>query len=108
MAKAFKWLVILGFVFGLALAFSYLGARASVGKLIGSAQTGERTIRFLWGGAPTIPGRPRVWQFSFSRVADYENQRAVVYVSPTGAIVRTVPADLAEKLEAAVRAKDTP
>jgi len=108
MAKAFKWLVILGFLFGLAFAFSYLGARATVGKLTRNSETGKRTIRFLWGGARTIPGRPRVWQFTFSQMADYGNQRAVVYVSPTGAIVRTVPADLAARLEAAAKTKDTP
>ena len=107
MRKLFKYLVILCFVGGLAYAFSYLGARASVGKMVGSkAEVGERRIRFLWGGAASLPGNPRVWQFTFSRVADYGNQRAAVYVSPTGNIVRTVPADLAERLEAAAKARD--
>lgn len=108
MGKLFKWLVILGFSFGLAYAFSYLGARATVGKVTGKADTGKRTIQFMWGGAPTIPGRPRLWQFTFSQVPAIGNQRAIVYVSPTGRIVRTVPVDLAEKIEAAEKAKDNP
>lgn len=108
MGKLFKWLVILGFTFGLAYAFSYLGARATVGKLTGKADTGKRSIQFMWGGAASIPGRPRVWQFTFSQVAAYGNQRAVVFVSPTGRIVRMVPEDLPQRLEAAARAKETP
>lgn len=99
MRKLFKYLVILTFAGGLAFVFSYLGARATVGKMVGSkAEVGQRSIQFLWG--------PRVWQFTFSRVADYGNQRAVVYVSPSGKIVRTVPEDLEQRLLAGAKARD--
>lgn len=107
MRKLFKYLVILGFVGGLAFAFSYLGARATVGKMVGAkAEIGERRIRFLWSGAPSLPGSPRVWQFTFSKVAVYGNGRAMVYVSPTGRIIRTVPEDLERRLDAAAKARD--
>lgn len=106
-----KWLKR-GFLLALAASLiwgiSYLGARTTVGKLLGSPapSLGTRTIRFLWAGAETLPGRPRVWQFTFSKVAVLNGGRAVVYVSPTGKVLRTVPGDLENRIAAARKAKE--
>ncbi len=107
MGKLFKLLILLGFAGGLAYAFSYAGARASVGKMTGSrADVGERTMEFLWKGADSLPGHPRVWEVRFSRVAVNGNRRAIVYVSPGGEILRTYPRDLAQRFEAEQKARD--
>lgn len=109
MGKLFKLLVLLGFVGGLAYGFSYAGARAGVGKMLGSApEVGERTMRFQWNGADSLPGRPRVWEVTLSRVTVIGNRRAIVYVSPGGAILATYPKDLAWRLETAAKARDEP
>ena len=108
MRKFVKLLVLLAFAGGLAYGFSYLGARTTVGKMLGipAPAVGERTIQFLWSGAPNLPGHPRVWEFTFSRVAAIGNRRATVWVSPGGTIIATNPRDLAKALEAAAKAKD--
>ncbi|MSR07478.1 MAG: hypothetical protein EXR93_10495 [Gemmatimonadetes bacterium] len=110
MGKLFKLLVLLCFVGGLAYGFSYAGARTGIGKMLGSPkpEVGEREMAFLWEGADSLPGKPKVWEVTFSRVAAIGNRRAVVYVSPGGAIVATYPNDLASRLEAAAKAKDEP
>ena len=108
MGKLIKLLVLLGFVGALAYGFSYAGARANVGKMLGgpSPEMGDRSIRFLWGGAATLPGHPKVWEFTFSNVAAIGNRKATVWVSPGGDVVATAPKDLARRLEAAAKAKE--
>jgi len=101
--RAFVVALLGAFAYGL----SYVGARTTVGKLLGpKPSVGNRTIRFLWDGAETLPGKPRVWQFTFSRVAVLNGSRAIVYVSPTGKVLRTVPGDLETRLAAAAKARD--
>ena len=108
MRKLFKWAFLLALACGFLFGISYAGARTTVGKMLGSPTppVGNRTITFLWGGAQNLPGKPRVWRFTFSKVAAIGNGRATVYVSPTGKIVRVEPADLESRLTAAAKAKE--
>src|SRR5262245_20476153 len=107
MGKFIKYMALLGFSCALAYGFSYLGARTTVGKILGipAPEVGTRSMKFMWEGVPSLPGKPRVWQFSFSRVAAIGNQRATIWVSPTGKLVAMTPKDLATRLEAAAKAK---
>ena len=108
MGKFIKLLVLLGFAGALAYGFSYAGARTNVGKMLGSPtpEVGNRSIRFLWGGAAALPGHPRVWEFTFSKVAAIGNRKATIWVTPGGKVVVTDPKDLARRLEAAAKAKE--
>lgn len=108
MRKWFKRLFLLALAGGFLYGISYAGARTTVGKLLGSPApaVGNRTIRFLWGGAESLPDKPMAWQFTFSRVAVLNGGRAIVYVSPKGKVLRTVPSDLESRLAAARKAKE--
>jgi hypothetical protein len=97
------WLVIMlgiaGAVVGLV---SWIAAYSTVGRLLGAPppQMGKQKTRFLWQGMPRETGNPRAWQFSFGPTAIPGAPRVVIYVSPTGDLIRTDPADLAGRVKA--------
>jgi len=99
--KLFKLLllvVVLGLV---AYTVSYIGARATVGKLVGNEPPlSARTITFAYRGEPDLPGNPRVWVFQFGRTQLPGIRRATIYVSITGKIVSTRPQDLERRIDA--------
>lgn len=100
MGRLLKWLIILAGVGGLLLAASYMGARATVGKLLGShpPEMGQRTVR-LPARASNLRGEPIVWQFVYGPTAIPGAQRVRVWVSLTGDIVAIQPADLRARLD---------
>lgn len=107
MGKFLKRIAILAFAGGLLYGASYVGARAKVGTMLGetSRDMGERSIRFVWDGVQTLPGKPRAWEFTYSQARIYMSRPVMIYISPTGQILGTVPADLDRRLDA-VRAQD--
>ena len=102
MARLF-WLRIMIVVLGaLAVGGAWSAADTAGGKLLGTPppQMGTQTTTLLWQGAPDLPGNPRAWLFAFGPTRIPGAPRVQIYVSPTGDIIRTEPADLAARLQA--------
>ncbi len=107
MRKILKWLFLAAFVAGLGAAGSYAGARLNAGKLLGSKPplTG-RTVQFAFEGVPDLPGTPRAWIFTYpvSRLPGVRS--ATIYVSITGGIIATKPANLDQLIDVWERSQE--
>lgn len=108
MRRLIKWIIILAMIGGLAYGASYVGARAAAGKLLGPEPplTGRRAT-FAFKGVQEMAGTPRLWVFTYAHSELPGVTRAVIYISPTGNIVRTEPGNL-ESLVDAWRAAQEP
>ena len=108
MGKLIKLLILLVFLGGLVYAGSYAGARATLGKFVGSPppEMGERTARLAYGGIAELPAHPRAWEFRYSRVEVNGGQPAKVFVSLDGKILGTVPRDLGNRIDAWRKARE--
>lgn len=99
MARFFKslftlLLVCLGFA-----AYSYLGARFTAGRMLGNdSPLTDRTIVFAYKGAPQLPGKHRVWVFTYRRSRLPGVEWAQIFISFNGRLVATRPADLEQRL----------
>lgn len=102
MARLFWIIVMLGFVGAVAVGISWIGAYTAVGKLLGAPppEMGKQTTTLLWKGAPRLRGHPRAWHFAFGPTRIPGAERVQIYVSPTGQIILTDPADLETRIEA--------
>jgi hypothetical protein len=101
MRRAFNWLLLLLFVCALLVAVSYAGARATAGKVVGNTPPlSERTVTFAYKGVEDLPGKPRVWVIRYERTRLPGVRRALIYVSLTGKLIATRPADLDQRLVA--------
>src|ERR1051326_8755787 len=102
MGKFIKLLAFAAFIGGLLYAGSYVGARATVGKLWGSPppEFGVRTERLMYQGIPDLPRHPRGWEFHYSRVPVNGGRPVKIFVSLDGKILGTVPKDLESRVEA--------
>lgn len=101
MLKLIKWLCLIGFVSVLLAGGSYAVARFKVGQIVGPAPPlAGRTVAFAYRGVENLPGRPRLWvvTYTISRLPGIRN--VAIYVSPTGKLVATRPADLEARLAA--------
>ena len=83
-------------------AASYAGARATAGKLTGPNPLGlvSATTRFSFEGIPALRGKPRGWVVRYPVARGFGAGGAEIYVSPTGRLLGTRPADLAQRIEA--------
>ncbi|HEX2249315.1 MAG TPA: hypothetical protein VHH32_03155 [Gemmatimonadales bacterium] len=83
-------------------AASYAGARATAGKLTGPnpAGLGSATTRFAFEGIPALRGSPRGWIIRYPAARAFGPGGAAIYVSPTGRLLGTSPANLSQQLEA--------
>lgn len=81
---------------------SYAGARLTAGKLVGPNPTGLGPLetQFAYAGIPTLPTRPRAWVLAYPAARQFGRRGAEIYVSVTGRLLGTRPADLADRLEA--------
>jgi len=102
MARLFWIIVMLGFVGAVALGISWIGAYTAVGKLLGAPppQMGTQKTTIFWKGAPHLRGHPRAWRFAFGPTRIPGAQQVEIYVSPTGNIITTEPADMEKRIEA--------
>jgi len=101
MDRLFKGLLVVALIGGGFGVYSYLGARITAGKLVGSnPPMGDRTIEFAFDGVPELAGQPRAWVVTYtsSRLPGVRTVR--IYVSPTGTLLATRPADLDTRLDA--------
>lgn|SRR5574341_436066 len=101
MARFFKFLLVLALICVGFAAYSYLGARFTAGRMLGNEPplTG-RTIVFAYKGAPQLPGKQRVWIFTYNRSKLSGVDRAQIFISFNGRVVATRPADLDDRLAA--------
>jgi hypothetical protein len=108
MGRLFKLLIVAAFVGCLLYAGSYAGARATVGKLMGSPmpEMGTRTMEFNWQGVNDLPSQPRAWEFTYSKASVNGNRPAKVFVSPDGKVLGTVPKDLVQRVDAWRRSRE--
>ncbi len=108
MGRFVKWLFVLGLVLGALYLTSYVGARATVGKLLGpdAPNMGERTIQFAFKGTEDLPGSPRVWVFTYRPTAIPGAREVRIYVSPRGTLLETRPRDLGERLDEIQRSRE--
>lgn len=101
MGRFFKFLftiVVLCLVFA---AYSYLGARFTAGRMLGTeSPLSGRTIQFAYKGTPDLPGRPRVWVFTYTKSKLPGLTRAQIYITFNGNVVATRPRDLDLRLAA--------
>jgi hypothetical protein len=81
---------------------SYAGARFTAGRVLGpdSNRLGSPTARFAFTRIQVLRAKPRGWVLSYPSARQYGPQGATIYVSPTGALLGTRPADLARRVEA--------
>jgi hypothetical protein len=102
MARLFWIVVMLGFAAAVAAGISWIGAYTAVGKLLGAPppEMGKQTTTFLWEGMPHVPGHPRAWRFAFRPTKIPGAERVEIYVSPSGKVLATEPADLESRLQA--------
>jgi hypothetical protein len=87
---------------------SYAGARFTAGKLIGPNPQGlgASTTRFEFKGIPSLRAKPRGWVVAYPSAREFGSRGAEIYVSPTGRLLGTRPANLAQQLE--TRRRDEP
>lgn len=106
MSRAFKWLLLLvAAAAGFAL-YSYLGARFTAGRVVGSnPPMSERTITFAFEGVAELPGQPRAWVIAYRRSRLPGVRQVRIYVSPAGRLIDTQPRDLDVRLDAWERSR---
>ena len=95
--------IILLLVIAAALAgASYAAARFTAGKVTGSASRvmGSPQTAFAFSGVKNLAGAPRAWVVSYPRAQGFPSSPPQIYVSPTGTLLGTRPADLAQRLSA--------
>jgi hypothetical protein len=81
---------------------SYAGARFTAGRLIGPEphSLGAPTTHFAFKGISTLRGKPRGWILAYPDAREFGRRGAEIYVSPTGRLLGTRPANLGQLLEA--------
>lgn len=97
--RAFLLLIVLAA--GL-IGASYAGARFTAGRLMGpdSNRLGSPTAHFDFAGIQTLRAKPRGWVLAYPAATEFGPHGAEIYVSPTGRLLGTRPADLARRVEA--------
>jgi len=81
---------------------SYAGARFTAGRLLGPYLNGfgPPTAHFAFAGIPALRSKPRGWIVSYPSAKEFGPRGAEIYVSPTGQLLGTKPADLARRVQA--------
>jgi hypothetical protein len=80
---------------------SYAGARFTAGKVVGPNPRGlgSSSARFAFDGIAALPGKPRGWVIRYPHATAFGRGGAEIYVSPTGRLLGTKPADLSQRLQ---------
>lgn len=97
--RAFFLLLVI--LFGLVGA-SYAGARLRAGQVTGPEPNGfgSPTTHFAFSGIRALRARPRGWVVAYPRAQGFGSTGAEIYVSPTGQLLGTRPANLAQRVDA--------
>ncbi len=100
MGRIFKRLLFCGVVCVALAGASWTGARATAGQLIGlNPPVSNRTMAFAFDGVPGIEGNPRAWVITYASSTLPGVKKAEIFVSPTGVLLGTRPANLDLRLE---------
>jgi len=88
---------------------SFAGARFTAGRLTGPNPPGlgPPTTRFEYKGIAALRSKPRGWVVAYPTAREFGSKGVEIYVSPTGQLLGTRPANLAQQLDA-VRRKNEP
>ena len=99
--RALGFLRLLGLSLVLLLGASWAAAYFAVGSMLGAPppKMGTQKTELALRGAKQIKGNPPAWIFSFGPTVIPGAERAVIYVSLTGKVLRTDPPDLAKRVE---------
>jgi hypothetical protein len=104
--RAIKWILVLAFVGTLLSGASYAAARVAVGKIVGpNPPLSGRTVEFSFRGVEELAGNPRAWVVTYAASRLPGVRGATFYVSPTGKLLSTRPADLSRRIEAWEKAR---
>ena len=100
MGKLFKYLIILALLGGLATGGSYAAAYFAQGEIVGVDEPlGPRQDKLWWQGYDSLPGKPKVWVFSFQGGSVTGVPKATIIVDLKGNVILTKPRDLHERVE---------
>ena len=101
MGRLFRLALLLALVAAVVVGVSWALAYNGVATLLGDPppQMGVQTTTFLWDGLPQVEGAPRVWSFAYYPTLIPGAQSVRIYVTPTGHVVQTEPADLAARMK---------
>jgi YD repeat-containing protein len=100
MGKLFKFVFFLALVGVLAGGGSYAAAYFAQGKIVGvDDPIGARQAKLYYQGYDSLPGRPRVWVFTFVGGKVPGVRSAMIITSPGGKVILTKPADLADRIQ---------
>ena len=100
MGRFFKLLYVVGGVALFLAAYSYLGARMTVGQILGTeSPLSERTIHLDYHGVPNLPGHPRAWVFTYRHTQLPGIPVAQFFVSLNAEILGTRPPDLIAQID---------
>ena len=97
------WLIFMAALIGTLLAGASFGAAIfGVGDLLGAPPParGRRDVTFLWEGMPGRRDHARAWRFAFKGTKVPGAPNITVYISPTGKVLQTNPADLPDRIKA--------
>jgi len=90
-----KALLVIGVISAALVGASWVGARATAGQFLGlNPPVSDRSIVFAFDGVPNLQGNPRAWVISYASSTLPGVGKAELFVSPTGILVGTNPADL--------------
>jgi hypothetical protein len=100
MGKLFKFLFLVALVGGLAGGGSYAAAYFAQGKIVGvDDPIGARAVKLYYQGYDSLPGKPRVWVFTFAGGKVPGVRSATIITSVGGKVLLTRPSDLADRIQ---------
>ena len=100
MGKLIKFLFLVALVGALAGGGSYAAAYFAQGKIVGvDDPIGARQVKLYYQGFDSLPGKPRVWVFTFAGGKVPGVRSATIITSVGGKVLLTKPADLADRIQ---------
>jgi len=104
-SEVFAGLVVVAFGAAVLVGASWAAAYNAVADVLGAPppEMGRESTTLLWEGAPELPGHPRVWRFAFGPTLIPGAPTARIYVTPLGQLIKTEPADLADRVKRMTR-----
>ena len=101
MRRLISWFLAIAVALGLLAVASFAGAQFKARQLLGPrAPVGAPHTSFAPEGVQDLPGKPRAWVITYSRVNLPEVRRIRIVVSPSGKVLSVSPRDLVDRLEA--------
>ena len=100
MGKLFKFIFLVALVGVLAGGGSYAAGYFAQGKIVGvDDPLGARRVKLYYQGYDSLPGKPRVWVFTFVGGKVPGVRTATIITSLGGKVLFTKPADLHDRID---------